>query len=247
MAWLNIVLSTLEGLGTTIRGTTPRHIPIVNAFRPLTSPLISAVFLAFFALGQAQLNTSELSVRLGSSTAQLTADPAATTTGSEPGPPSTGLPAGTPDLYTVMPGDTLWSIAAAQLENPLEWRAIFLLNEGRPQPDGRTLSDPGWIYPGWQLVLPSAQATLQESMPAPPADPSQQTGPNAPATNAPPSHDSHSTTVRRKGTLIGGSASSSPCRGGGRSCGSCSNRGKANCPIGVLGPVEDRVVVVEQW
>ncbi len=78
-----------------------------------------------------------------------------------PDPPSTQAPpAPTPaeqsaaPTYTVVPNDTLWSIAQDQLGNPLEWREIFALNEGRPQPDGRALTDPHWIYPGWQLILP---------------------------------------------------------------------------------------------
>jgi LysM repeat protein len=59
----------------------------------------------------------------------------------------------------VAPGDTLESIARRSLGNPARWPQIFAANAGRPQPDGRTLSDPHWIYPGWHLVLPSSAAT----------------------------------------------------------------------------------------
>ena len=55
--------------------------------------------------------------------------------------------------------DTLWSIAQAKLGNPLRWKQIFALNEGRPQPDGQTLTDPHWIYPGWVLILPATSSS----------------------------------------------------------------------------------------
>ena len=51
--------------------------------------------------------------------------------------------------YVVQRGDTLWGIAEHQLGDPLRWQEIYQLNEGRPQPDGRALTDPHWIYPGW--------------------------------------------------------------------------------------------------
>lgn len=61
--------------------------------------------------------------------------------------------------YVVQPGDTLWGIAARELGNPLEWRAIAQLNQGRPQADGRALTDDHWIYPGWILELPAVESS----------------------------------------------------------------------------------------
>jgi len=58
--------------------------------------------------------------------------------------------------YVVQPGDTLWSIAEHQLGSPLRWPAIADLNYGRLQPDGGHLTDAHWIFPGWELVLPTA-------------------------------------------------------------------------------------------
>ena len=62
-------------------------------------------------------------------------------------------------FYVVQPGDTLWGIAAERLGDPERWTAIFDLNAGVPQPDGRTLVEPDLIYPGWKLELPSSQPT----------------------------------------------------------------------------------------
>jgi DNA-binding SARP family transcriptional activator/nucleoid-associated protein YgaU len=58
--------------------------------------------------------------------------------------------------YTVKEGDNLWDIAAAHLGDGEKWHEIYALNEGRPQPGGQELTDPGLIEPGWTLRLPPA-------------------------------------------------------------------------------------------
>ena len=72
--------------------------------------------------------------------------------------------------YSVARGDTLWSIAEQRLADPERWTEIASLNYGRPQPDGRALTNAHWIYPGWQLLLP-ADATGPFSPPPVPAQP----------------------------------------------------------------------------
>jgi hypothetical protein len=57
--------------------------------------------------------------------------------------------------YTVGRRDTLWGIAARHLGDPLRWREIFELNEGRRQDDGGALSDPRRLQAGWILVMPT--------------------------------------------------------------------------------------------
>jgi len=52
-------------------------------------------------------------------------------------------------------GDTLWGLAATHLGDGTRFTEIANLNYGRPQPDGRTLTDSHWIYPGWTLILPA--------------------------------------------------------------------------------------------
>lgn len=59
--------------------------------------------------------------------------------------------------------DTLWSLAEAHLGAGERFREIVALNVGRPQPDGRTLTDARWIYPGWVLRLPTDARTTSES------------------------------------------------------------------------------------
>ncbi|MHB8246064.1 MAG: BTAD domain-containing putative transcriptional regulator [Acidimicrobiales bacterium] len=59
---------------------------------------------------------------------------------------------------TVKPRDTLWGLAERYLGNPLDWREIFDLNVGKPQPGGGSLTDPSLIRPGWVLELPARAA-----------------------------------------------------------------------------------------
>ena len=95
-------------------------------------------------------------------------------------PIAAGTTAATSRTYVVQPGDTLWAIAEAQLGDPLRWSDIYALNEGRLQPDGRTLSDPHWIYPDWTLILPPGPSlsvaaqpptSIPDQVPTVPADP----------------------------------------------------------------------------
>jgi DNA-binding SARP family transcriptional activator len=70
--------------------------------------------------------------------------------------------------------DNLWDIAGRHLGDPMRWREIFALNEGRQMPDGQRLTRANLIRPGWVLRMP-ADATHLSAAP-------EQGGPAAPAT-----------------------------------------------------------------
>jgi DNA-binding SARP family transcriptional activator len=59
-----------------------------------------------------------------------------------------------PRVYRVQEDDDLWDIAERFLGDPEDWHEIYQLNEGKPQPDGRALTDPNLIIPGWVLLIP---------------------------------------------------------------------------------------------
>ena len=55
--------------------------------------------------------------------------------------------------------DTLWILAEAHLGAGERYQEIVALNQGVPQPDGRSLGTDGRLYPGWTLVLPADAVT----------------------------------------------------------------------------------------
>ncbi|GAA2767514.1 LysM peptidoglycan-binding domain-containing protein [Streptomyces paradoxus] len=66
-----------------------------------------------------------------------------------------------PRTYTVQdvrPAESLWSIAEQELGDGERWREIAALNEGRVMPGGQTFKSNSFLQPGWQLVMPEAQA-----------------------------------------------------------------------------------------
>lgn len=83
------------------------------------------------------------------------------------------------DAVTVVPGDSLWEIAETHLGDGHRYRELYDLNAGDPQPDGRTLSDPSTIRPGWLIEL--------HPSPAPPPAPTSEAGPPTPP--APPTEN----------------------------------------------------------
>ena len=85
--------------------------------------------------------------------------------------------------------DTLWSIAARHLGNPLRWQEIAQLNNGQRQDDGAVFTDPNLIRPGWKLHLPAdATGLTRPDKPAPSQQPTpaHPTHPQAKPHAAPP-------------------------------------------------------------
>lgn len=82
-------------------------------------------------------------------------------------------PASSHPTVTVQRHDTLWGLAERHLGSGHRYREIVDLNLGRPQPDGRTLTEAHWIYPGWVLPLPPdatvAATPTADGTPAAPA------------------------------------------------------------------------------
>ncbi len=102
--------------------------------------------------------------------------------------------------YVVEPGDTLWDIADEELGDPTRYDEIFEASDDIVQPDGRTLTDPDLIYPGWELEIPDHaphDMTPQETTPEDPLpEPPSETAPTVPpeATATPPPIDLESPT-----------------------------------------------------
>ncbi|MEU7474346.1 BTAD domain-containing putative transcriptional regulator [Lentzea sp. NPDC042327] len=73
--------------------------------------------------------------------------------------------------------DSMWAIAERALGDGGRWPEVFELNRGKPQPDGRPLTDPHRVFPGEELLVPA--------LPPPPAPPREPSAPIEPATTPP--------------------------------------------------------------
>ena len=86
-------------------------------------------------------------------------------------PDAHGLDVDTVAQVVVVRGDTLWDLADEHLDDPYAYPEIAEANYGRPQPDGRALTDPNLIEPGWILDIPAAHPASPTPAPSPAGDP----------------------------------------------------------------------------
>ncbi|HXP33688.1 MAG TPA: BTAD domain-containing putative transcriptional regulator [Acidimicrobiales bacterium] len=207
LAWASAFASVAAEVIAVAAGRASRRLRWAETFQPVAGRLVAAVLFAILTLTRGEVTSTtptRLSLASRLQPASITLDaPVASTTPSPYGPhpapsvqvatsPATATTAAPPATvpYTVVRHDTLWSIAQTRLGDPLLWKEIFALNEGRPQPDGRTLTDPHWIYPGWTLILPPVTPA---SVPVPIAPTSPATGPTTTTPTSPPA-EPHSAT-----------------------------------------------------
>ncbi len=179
-AWLQLVVALAIEATEARRHRVPGRLPVLGGARRLAALLIAG--LAISALGSRERDRPPLrpldEALPALTTAQrgLTADD-----GGEPDPlesaepprasevTSNGAPSAPPvAVHVVERRDTLWGIAGSRLGDPLRWPEIFEHNRDRRQADGRHLSDPHLIHPGWILEIPGEASARA---PAPPATP----------------------------------------------------------------------------
>ena len=79
---------------------------------------------------------------------------------------------------TVVSGDTLWDIATDELGSGERYTEIYEASRDITQPDGRQISDPNLIVPGWTVAIPAADVAAAAAVTEAPAE--------APAPSTPP-------------------------------------------------------------
>ena len=190
LAWAEIALCLLVELAAALRGGRARRVPTVGWAQPLAARLVAGLLLAqtlTAAATQAAARPPLAAVSLSPGRPAPVLAVNAEQIQTHPAPPPTS--SARPTIrYPVQRHDTLWDIAARHLGDPLRWQEIFDINVGKPQPDGRRLTNPDRIYPGWVLDLPSDAVNLPAPAPAPisPAAPAPAaSAPAAPAASAP--------------------------------------------------------------
>lgn len=114
-------------------------------------------------------------LRLPADAANLPPRPSTTTA------QTSGTTAAAAASHDVLPGDTLWDISAEHLGDGSRYPEVFDLNAGVLQPDGRTLTDPNLIQPGWRLTLPMPTPPAPSTLVSPPTE----AGSSQPAMTAP--------------------------------------------------------------
>ena len=182
LLWAVFALSLVIELIAVTRGQPAPRLPAIAPVQALAAALVGATMMTALHVPRAQTRSAPpLHAALTSATAvsaplvpgrtaQLDAasEPAARAASSDSAAPAR------PRVYRVQEDDDLWDIAERFLGDPEDWHQIYQLNEGKPQPDGRALTDPNLIIPGWVLLIPQPAGT---HAPAPhPGHPAQDPG-----------------------------------------------------------------------
>ncbi|MEW6475263.1 MAG: BTAD domain-containing putative transcriptional regulator [Actinomycetota bacterium] len=186
VAWAEVAAATIVELVAFARRTdAPRlPLPLGGPAQALAARLVTAAAVFLVPL---RVPAPPAAVPLASIPVVHVATVAApTATAPSPSPETpTAEPAApaTDHVYTVKPDDWLSRIARTHLGATERWPEIFQLNQGRPQHDGRALTDPDLIRPGWQLRLPLDPHDVEEAAAPPPSSPT--AAPSPPPDSAP--------------------------------------------------------------
>jgi DNA-binding SARP family transcriptional activator/nucleoid-associated protein YgaU len=155
--WLLFALSTVAEMIAVVVG---RTVPALRGIAALHQP---AAYLVAAIVAALPVSTSTAAVAAPAAgspdrSPQHSA-PAHVPAPRQPPPTPVAPPAGSGNATPVMVEryDSLWKLAEQHLGTGQRWHEIYQLNRGRPQPGGRTLTDPAHIEPGWTLLIPAEQ------------------------------------------------------------------------------------------
>ena len=149
LAWFQVVVAVTAEARAAVRGGLPRALPGLNLAHGLVAPLVAAIVIAWPAGSSARAAAAPTPV-----VAEHVADPPIEVAVA----PQANEPTQAADVtveHVVQRRDTLWDLAERYLGDGFRSTELFELNEGRPQPDGRSLTDPGLLRPGWVLNIPA--------------------------------------------------------------------------------------------
>jgi DNA-binding SARP family transcriptional activator len=163
LLWAVFAVALIVEVTAVIRGRPAPRLPAIAPVQALAAALVGASMMtALHAPRTAPRAAQPLHAALTSATSiaapLLPGQPAkpdtAATTAAVRAAGRDSTPASRPRVYRVREGDDLWAIADRFLGDGEDWHDLYELNEGRPQPDGRSLTDPNLILPGWVLLIP---------------------------------------------------------------------------------------------
>lgn len=166
VAWAALMGCVLVEIAAWLRGSATRRLPALAPLQALAARLVGSALLLLPSAGvlarPALATPAEAVAAATAPTPPPGAEPSKSPPAPRqvaPAPPAEARPSPAHKRYVVRPPegrrrDTLWGIAERHLGDPKRWRDIFELNKGRPDPSGRVLVDPHWVYPGQELLMP---------------------------------------------------------------------------------------------
>ncbi|MFB7376552.1 LysM peptidoglycan-binding domain-containing protein [Kitasatospora purpeofusca] len=172
LLWLQFVLCVAVEVRAVISGV-DIHLPAAGASQALARKLVTMLLLvgagtltATQAASAATLPQHPALPQQVAATAQATPGAAVQASAHTDAAPAAG------QVYTVQADgnghhETLWDIAQRTLDDGRRFGEIFDLNKGRVQPDGSTMTEPGLVRAGWQLLLPADAKNVPASPEAP--------------------------------------------------------------------------------
>lgn len=183
VAWLQLVTALVVEVVAWARGGMPRTLPFTGPIQPLVRQLV----LAALVVSTSTRHVPAPPITLPAAALAVAAHPAEPPLDRQAGDTPELVPAAGPTTptYVVKPRDSLWRIAETCLGDGLRWRELWDLNRNAPQPDGRSLTNPDLIRPGWTLRLPADATHVAGTPPTPTSTPEAPT-----VTASPPSTDS---------------------------------------------------------
>ncbi len=156
-AWAAFAAATVAEVSAVVRRRPTPRLPLLAPAQRGAAALVAAVVVLLTAPSapSAPRATAVATVPVAAQAAVPHAEPAASTGDRTPAPRRVApREHRTGPTVTVQRHDTLWGLAERHLGSGLRYKEIVALNRGVLQPDGRRLTDPHWIYPGWVLRLP---------------------------------------------------------------------------------------------
>lgn len=175
VAWMLFAIPFLIELAATITGrTTKKRLPVFRGQQHVAAALIAAVLVMFASgtmIGTAQpANAAPAPVTTVAS--QPAETPVAAPAAPRAPPAAENTTPAAPTVitktihHTVVPGDTLWSIAEQYYGDGTRDLDIFNASTATVQPDGQHLTNPNLLRPGWNLTVPNVAVT-ETPAPAP--------------------------------------------------------------------------------
>lgn len=165
LAWAAFALPVVVELIASLRGVRTPRLPLLAPAQRLAAGLVATAGLLMTApamtasaasAGDAAIVSAMTRVHLQEpDRAQAPEGTSPDMEAATPAQPASVTATTTLHSVTVVRGDTLWDLAERHLGSGHRYTEIRDLNLGRPQPDGRALTDAHWIYPGWHLLLPA--------------------------------------------------------------------------------------------